>query len=57
MTFDAEDFLIAEAIFPGLTLGYVECICRNCGEGYTSEYIDGQEEYDCENCGCPNTPI
>ena len=54
--FDASDFLIAEAIFPGLIVGYVECVCGRCEAEYSCQYND-EEEYPCPSCGMLNDPV
>lgn len=55
--FEFDDMLIAEAVIPGIVLGYVECICSDCGCEYQSNYADEQDEYDCPNCNTSNYPV
>ena len=54
---DFDGFLIAESVFPGVILGYVDCICNNCGCEYSSDYEEDKDEYQCPKCLTSNYPV
>ncbi len=57
MNWHLEDFLVMEAVEPGLVFGQLEIVCGKCNCPYEAEYEEDNENgYFCPNCGELNRP-
>jgi hypothetical protein len=55
MNWHLEDFIIMEAVKPGMIFGQLDLVCMECNCPYEVEYEDGNNEgYCCPNCGALN---
>ena len=52
MNWHLEDFIIIEAVEPGMIFGQLDLVCLECNCPYEAEYeADNIEGYCCPNCG------
>jgi len=52
MNWHLEDFIIMEAVEPGMFFGQLDLVCMECNCPYEVEYeYDNSEGYCCPNCG------
>jgi len=56
MNWHLEDFIIIEAVEPGMIFGQLDLVCMECNCPYQAEYDeDNKSGYSCPNCATMNT--